>query len=191
MFHSISDMKRSWIQETCICMTPISHANPPSLNQGNLGSRCTKKTSQNPQVWTSWRFTFMKNYLSSVILRSTQGQWYLQIKYSPRRFLLIFRSKYSHIIIEYHRSSRYFHESHTTYIFVYVYIYMYIYICITYIITSLYIYIYIHTTHKKKKKKHIPIKINIPSGPGLSAAWSSSAAAGSIIPGLENTGDNM
>ena len=177
MFHSISDMKRSWIQETCICMTPISHANPPSLNQGNLGSRCTKKTSQNPQVWTSWRFTFMKNYLSSVILRSTQGQWYLQIKYSPRRFLLIFRSKYSHIIIEYHRSSRYFHESHKTYICVYIYV------------SHILSHIYIHSTHKKKK--NIPIKINIPSGPGLSAAWSSSAAAGSIIPGLENTGDNM
>ena len=54
------------------------------------------------------------------------------------------------------------------------------------------IFIYIYTQYPlKKKKKHIPIKINIPSGPGLSAAWSSSAAAGSIIPGLENTGDNM
>ena len=65
-----------------------------------------------------------------------------------------------------------------------------IYIYISHILSHTYIYTQ-YPLKKKKKNTHIPIKRNIPSRPGLSAAWSSSAAASSIIPGLENTGDNM
>ena len=99
------------------------------LNQGHLGSRCTKKTLTKSTSLNQlkiylhekhWKTTWVLSFfvLWTILCSSTQGQWYLQIKYCPRRFLLIFRSKYCHIIIEYHRSSRYFHESHKTYIFI-------------------------------------------------------------------------
>ena len=100
----------------------------------------------------------MKNYLSSVILRSMDnfvfiypGSMISPNKVLPQTlFSLIFRSKYSHIIIEYHRSSRYFHESHKTYICVYIYIYIYV----SHILSHIYIYIYTVPIKKKKKKHH-------------------------------------